>query len=184
MGAWCAFDPCKGVNEPLCHRGVQYCTMRMLTLPLLCLASALSAQEVPVHAPEKPRGPDCTLPIPPTVHVAVHAEVERWDTTPKDHVVLFVSGDILLSGDCHTGTLDLGLERLVERSWEVAVPLPLHIPYCVPPNTTWERTRMEVDVAKLLGKRIKRKDRKGIWRFVLRDVEGRVVASQAFRLGR
>ncbi|MBL0127648.1 MAG: hypothetical protein IPP83_09335 [Flavobacteriales bacterium] len=158
--------------------------MRTFLLPLLGMATALCAQEVPVRSPEVPRGPDCTLPIPPTTHVPVHAEVDRWSTTPKDHVVLFVSGDVLLAGDCKSGALVLGLERLVDRAWEEVVPLPEEIPYCVPPNTTWERKRLEVDVADLLGRRITRKDRKGIWRFVLREVDGRPVASQAFQLSR
>ena len=158
--------------------------MRTFFLPLLFMATALCAQELPVTSPELPSGPDCTLPIPPTTRVPVHAEVERWATTPKNHVVLFVSGDALLAGDCKSGTLVLGLERLMDRAWEVVVPLPEEILYCVPPNITWERERMEVDVADLLGRRITRKDRKGIWRFVLRDVEGRPVASQAFQLSR
>jgi len=158
--------------------------MRTFFLPLLFMATALCAQEVPVRSPEVPRGPDCTLPIPPTTRVPVQAEVERWASTPKNHVVLFVSGDVLLADDCKTGTLVLGLERLADHVWEKVVPLPEEILYCVPPNTTWERERMEVDVAAMLGHRITRKDRKGIWRFVLRDVEGRPVASDAFRLER
>ena len=158
--------------------------MRTFFLLLLGMSSALYAQELPVSVPDVPRGPVCDLPIPPGVLVPVRAEVERWSAVPKGRVVLFVSGDILLSGDCHSGTLEMGLEREVDHSWEVAVPLPAEVPYCVPPNTTWERQRMEVDVAKLLGRRIRRKDRQGLWRFVLRDVSGRMVASQAFQLGR
>ncbi len=81
--------------------------MRIFILILLFLATALCAQEVPVNTPEVRRGPDRTLPIPPAVRVPVHAEVERWSTTPKDLAVLFFSGDILLSGDRRTGPLDV-----------------------------------------------------------------------------
>ena len=49
------------------------------------------------------------------------------------------------------GNLDLGLERLEDRSWQLAVPVPQEILYCVPPNTTLERKRREVDVAPLPG---------------------------------
>ena len=158
--------------------------MRTSLLPLLLLATALCAQEVSVTTPEIPRGPDCTLPIPPMANVPVSAEVDRWYSAPKDHILLFVSGDVLLAGDCKSGTLDLGLERMVDHVWEEVVPLPKEIPYCTPPNTTWDRQRMEVDVAALLKRGIKRKDRKVFWRFTLRDVSGQQLWSDGFRLTR
>ncbi|MBL0127653.1 MAG: hypothetical protein IPP83_09360 [Flavobacteriales bacterium] len=64
------------------------------------------------------------------------------------------------------------------------IPLPTDILYCTPPNTAWERKRIEVNAAAMLGRRVTRKDRKYLWRAVLRDVEGRVVGSDVFRLER
>ncbi|MBL0127654.1 MAG: hypothetical protein IPP83_09365 [Flavobacteriales bacterium] len=85
--------------------------MRSSFLVPLFLCTALSAQEIPVITPEVPRGPDRTLPVPPMVDVPVRAKVDRYAATPKDHVVLFITGDVLLAGDRDTGSLVLRLER-------------------------------------------------------------------------
>lgn len=156
--------------------------MRHVLLLVLLVAGVSNAQEVPVVLPEVPRGPDCDLPRPPMVEVPLRVEVDHFTPVPKGHVLLYVTGDVMLDGSCGNDRAMMGLERYVEKAWVEAVPLPNDQMDCGLSGTRWDRERVELDVAEWFGARIKRKDRKAPWRVVFRDVSGAPVYSQAFLL--